>query len=248
MTDAVQTTIANQPPLDLTSNPLRIGASAGTSLVATLPSAIADGIMLRASGGNVYQETMSFTAGQAYNVVSNQGFAERVILAADTPAEDVEKVKANMVRAWKASGDLTYSPELITGDSASFSAGVGGWAALRSATVTHGDGVMIVKPQTQTRSGATFDIALPVGRVYSASFRYRLKSGTAQQMEARLFFDISNASHYFTPSSEWQVFSRVGVRTVSESPDGVRLSSVSIGNGCEVEFDDISIREVLGGA
>lgn len=39
-TNAIQTTILNMPPLDLTSSPLRIGAAAGTTLVATMPEAL----------------------------------------------------------------------------------------------------------------------------------------------------------------------------------------------------------------
>jgi hypothetical protein len=100
--NAVQTTTANQPPLDLTSNPLRIGAAASTSLVATMPSAITGAKILVADQNGVALTTADIASG-AYTVQSTNALRERVVLKGDTPEADIDAVKRNMMRAWKLS-------------------------------------------------------------------------------------------------------------------------------------------------
>ncbi|NJL70612.1 MAG: hypothetical protein HC888_02830 [Candidatus Competibacteraceae bacterium] len=99
--NAVQTTAANQPPLDLAANPLRIAASVDKSLVATLPSAIADAQIIALQDHGVTYDRRLVPSVDPYLVQSGQPFKERLILAGDTPPADVKKVMINIRESWK---------------------------------------------------------------------------------------------------------------------------------------------------
>ena len=101
MTDAVQTTAANQPPLDLDSNPLRIGASAGKTLTATLPADIADAAIIALQDHGVTYERRPIPSADPYSVVSGTSLKERVILSPDVTAPEVRNIMLNIRRAWK---------------------------------------------------------------------------------------------------------------------------------------------------
>lgn len=99
--NAIQTTTANQPPLDLTSNPLRIGAAADTSLVATLPANIADAQIIALQDHGVTYDRRPIPSADPYIVQSVTSFKERVILSPDVSSTEVRNIMLNIKRAWK---------------------------------------------------------------------------------------------------------------------------------------------------
>jgi hypothetical protein len=98
-TNAIQSTASAMPPLDLSANPLTIGASAEKSLVATIPTTITNAKVIRALNGAVAVTTETVSAG-AFTVQNATAYSELAVLAADTPDADVAKVAAAMRRAW----------------------------------------------------------------------------------------------------------------------------------------------------
>ncbi|NJL72044.1 MAG: hypothetical protein HC888_10880 [Candidatus Competibacteraceae bacterium] len=110
--NAVQTTAGNQPPLDLTANPLRIAASADKSLVATLPSALPDAQIIALQDHGVTYDRRPVPSVDPYLVQSGQSFKERLILAGDTPSADVKNVMLNIREAWKNPRAVMDYPEI----------------------------------------------------------------------------------------------------------------------------------------
>lgn len=99
--NAVQTTILNQPPLDLTSNPLRISAAAGTTLVATMQANVADAQIIALQDHGITYDRRPIPAADPYIVQSGTSFKERVILSPDVSATEVRNIMLNIKRAWK---------------------------------------------------------------------------------------------------------------------------------------------------
>ncbi|NJO55300.1 MAG: DUF1566 domain-containing protein [Rhodospirillales bacterium] len=110
--NAVQTTAGNQPPLDLTANPLRIAASADKSLVATLPGALSDAQIIALQDHGVTYDRRPVPSVDPYLVQSGQSFKERLILAGDTPSADVKNVMLNIREAWKNPRAVMAYPDI----------------------------------------------------------------------------------------------------------------------------------------
>ncbi len=126
---------------------------------------------------------------------------------------------------------------VVTGDSSTFTGGVGAWVPQRTGTIAAAGGLGILIPgatEENNFSGAQITGAAVAGTYYQVSFSHRLQSGTAQTMEVRQPFGIDGP--YWYPAGTQAAFVATG-RAVSTLV-GLCNSGV-LSNGAVYEIDDV---------
>jgi hypothetical protein len=111
--NAVQTTTAAQPHVDLSEARLPISAAAGTYVAATLPSGLTNAYQLRVDHEkNVHLSLIPSIASGAYELNAN----EQHILKSDTPASDLVAAARNASQFWQSPLYLNalHTPTLLT--------------------------------------------------------------------------------------------------------------------------------------
>jgi hypothetical protein len=141
-----------------------------------------------------------------------------------------------------APGGETVS-ELVTGDSSTFTGGVGNWVSERSGTIAASGGKGIFEPKTDSASGAKILGVVSIGALCTGSLKHRLSSGTAQVLEIR--GPALVGGRFFTPTGTEATFS---IPYLTAGSTVFAITNSVAPNGAVYEIDDVSFQRVTSPA